>query len=469
MVLNPAAGARVDSPASQLLFLLPAVLMGLLVPFFGVKVLSVVLGIASVLVLSTLKLNWAFVAIFVVLPVLPHAPTVIGPSELAFAICIILLVSSSMITTLNKSVLNHSLINVNVIVFMLILLATLPLALNSDVPFGEWFRGFAPLSAIALYVPFAQYMAKPKRVLYLLAVVCCIWDIRVLIAYFTNADGVGFRSTYALVSGHLPLSAFGAVIGIAMRNSLGWVLTGLSVAAALSTASRGLIISLAIAGIIMLFRAGTIRSYRGLIALTIVGVITFIPLHQQILPTISSRFAAGIEKDLNHRRIEVKQATEALDANLLLGRGLGWGFDARQISPTLSGQVIPYVHNSIAYFAMATGLLGMVAYHSLVGAAVWMWFRKRLADSLDLAAGGLLIVIGLYGMFQAMFRLFHTNLFLAVALAALLSSRHTNEFGEEDVATEGGSQLQLAPIVDQVNDVPITVGSHLDRRRDRES
>jgi hypothetical protein len=448
MTTGTFAMTRGRDPVVHFLAISCAAALGALIPQLGSPLLLIAL-ISVVGLLAHLKLNWLFAGIFLVLPFLPLAPTEIGESETIFAVCAVLLLAGGFVHAINRTPLQRSWINAVLASLLLILLATLPRALSSGVTLEEWFRGFAPFSALALYFCFAQHVeTRQQRVLYLLAAVALIWDIRVLHSYFTNTTGIGFRSTYSLASGHLPLSAFGVVVGLSLKNVAGWGLIGISIAAALSTATRGLVISIAISAVILMLKSRMIRSHRSLIVLAFVGIATIIPLRSQVLPTVASRFTASFEQDLTHRKIEATQALGALESNVLLGRGLGWGFDGKFLDPQLSGQRITYVHNSLSYFAMASGLLGLLAYHSLLVAALWRWFRRPLIDKLDLAAGGFLIVISLYGLFQAMFRLFHTNIFLALSLAILLRARRTSV---HELTTEADSgMLRVDPSMDDL-------------------
>jgi hypothetical protein len=395
--------------------------------------------------LALLKLNPIFVSIFLVLPFLPHAPTEMGPTETIFACSTFVLIAYGLMRLINERSVERSWVNAFVVFFIVVLIATLPVSMAAGVELQEWFRGFAPLAAILLYVVFAQHLDNPRRVLYLIAVVALIWDLRVLYVYVTNHTGIGFRTTFALASGHLPISAFGVVAGLSLRNTFGWALTSISLAAALTTAGRGLIVCIAIVSVILLVRSGIAKSHRNILIISVVGVITLIPLKDEVLPTLTYRFTTSYETDLNHRKIEFAQAADALNANPLLGRGLGWGFDARVLGPDFSGIRISYLHNSFSYFAMASGLLGVLAYHGLLIAAVVRWFKRPLRDQLDLAAGGILLIVALYGQFQAMFRLFHTNLFLALALAVILArnGRGLPESHETSDST-APERLQLA-------------------------
>ena len=393
--------------------------VGFLIPTYGLSTVMMIVLVVGFPVLLVLD-NFLLVAvIFLLLPLLPLAPTVLGPVELLFAGCTLLLLATHVVSAMTSRA-NRPPMDRTLVAYLLVLLATLPLSSSSGVTLPEWFRGFAPLAAVMLYAPFSAQTIKPDRILLLLVFAALVWDIRVLHAYVTHSTGIGFRATYALSSAGLPLSAFGAIIGLSMRSAAGWILAGISFAAALTTASRGLIVSLVIASLALLFKAGIVRSRRTLIAVGCVGLLAVAPLKDQILPTVASRFTANAELDFEYRRVEAEQALRAIDDNPLLGRGLGWSFDGSVLNPLLAGLRIPYLHNSVTYFAMATGLLGLVAYHFIVGRGIWLWVRKPFSHPIDLASGAIVITITLYGLFQAMFRLFHTNVYLALALAFIL-------------------------------------------------
>jgi hypothetical protein len=403
-----------------------AVGIGFLIPTRGVTAVMAILVVVAFPVFLILDKFVLVASIFLLLPLLPLAPTVLGPVELLFASCTLLLLATHIVSAVTLEA-RHPRPNRTLIVYVLVLLATLPLSLSSGVTLSEWFRGFAPLAAVLLYIPFSVEAGRPDRILLLLAVAALLWDIRVLHAYITQSTGIGFRSTYALSSAALPLSAFGAIIGMSMRSRVGWILAGVSFAAALTTASRGLIVSLVVASLALLFKAGVVRSRRTLVAVVCMALIAVAPLKDQILPTVSSRFTANAELDLEYRRVEANQAVQAIKENPFLGRGLGWSFDGGVLNPVLAGLRIPYLHNSVTYFAMATGVLGVVAYHFLVVRGIWLWLRRTVSHPIELASGAILITIALYGLFQAMFRLFHTNVYLALALAVILQMRERRQ------------------------------------------
>lgn len=256
----------------------------------------------------------------------------------------------------------------------------------------------------------------------------------------------------------LPLGLVAAFVMAGRSNSkaVSVAATGLAVlflAAILMTLTRSMLLAvLAVIGVVLL---ATALWWRGqLVRQVVLSIILIVSgwglIHAFGLESLWSYRASGLVSALEAHRSPTLAAdgpapTLAADDNVasrmdeikiawarfieypVFGNGLGSTHAMTFIGP--EGRVekqVTYVHNWPAYFLMTTGFIGWAAYAALLAGPVLLGGggRVRTEPAMVTAMRAGVLVMAVYGLFFAVFRLIDFNLLLAIAWAMTLTLRN---------------------------------------------
>jgi O-antigen ligase len=274
------------------------------------------------------------------------------------------------------------------------------------------------------------------------------------------------KSTDALI----PLAVIaGFVVFVFHRRWLGWVsLVGAACAlvAVLMTYTRSMLLSMGVLLIGTLFwlawvhRERFMRALAGTTLLALIGVTTIITfnmegvyfhrmlmllrtskvLSSEAINHISDKWSSGptavpipredpYEKDANvlTRVEEYKIAWRLFLESPILGKGLGVKHDLE--FETSSGQALKqrvgYIHNWPLYALMTGGLVGLVLYtFMLIGPIQSVLRHPSQETTVNALLVWSIVLLAVYGLYFAVFRLISFNLLLAVTWGLALAARY---------------------------------------------
>jgi len=329
--------------------------------------------------------------------------------------------------------------------------------------FSDAFRSLVPLFcyfAVFFLVINMSWRALSKLVggITILAVLAALQDFWMAVQLGYPASSAD-RLTYYAPASALPLSVLGVVIANSwatnriLRMS---IITFLSFHI-LATQSKGLFICFILLVPMHAAVTGLRRSltFRGCIIATVCFIA--LPVAVWILFTYGflDRFLlVGTAQDVTTfgRLYEIEQATTAFLANPVFGTGSGYIF--HHVHETLGFSERRYTHNSIFYFLAVSGVVGATlffvscVYPMVLGRAkVLQEPRSELGKGMA-AAVCCLIVIFIYGLVSASFKLIHINILMALLQAfcyrgALVESKNGPIFAAKSAGFVKGSRLKF--------------------------
>lgn len=358
-------------------------------------------------------------------------------------------------------------------------------ALSHGVPLTDWLRGLIPFAFLGLAIPFAIALReRPDRLPWLWLAVALLGVLTAGHVVFVFL-GEGLNQPYWLLgdgpdaprvpesplalhqdargpfwdrvtmrtpratSVLLPLGLVAAFVMAGRSNSkaASVAATGLAVlflAAILMTLTRSMLLAvLAVIGVVLL---ATALWWRGQLVRQLVlsiilivsgwGLIYAIGLESLwnyrlngLLEAVNAHHSAAWISDDNvaSRMDEIKIAWARFIEHPVFGNGLGSKHAMTFIGP--EGRVekqVTYVHNWPAYFLMTTGFIGWAAYTALLAGPVLLGgggvVRTEPVMVTAMRAG--VLVMAVYGLFFAVFRLIDFNLVLAAVWAMTWSLRN---------------------------------------------
>jgi hypothetical protein len=228
--------------------------------------------------------------------------------------------------------------------------------------------------------------------------------------------GVEYLRPYGTFSHPNSMGGYYALLAILTlilvpKKSLKWALAGTSVALVLSSLSKGAIIALC-AAVLVLFVRRTQPVYKTYLGAVYVGLVT---LGVAVFVQIVHSDPIATEK----RLALVAQSLKLLQKHLLWGVGRG-AYVAAQ-APHDFGYAYFFaqpVHSILLLFAVETGLLGVCA-------AVWFVMRKR-SQLCTPAATALLVVVGVSGFVDHYWLTLNQNWYLMwVAIGLIAATKRT--------------------------------------------
>jgi O-antigen ligase len=413
----------------------------------------------------------------VIVGLLPQAPQEIGFRELAFLVIWGTTFFAWLCNRLlsGRVLVRKSSITAALLMFLGILVLSLPIALARGTTLYEWARGLAPfVPLLGFFVVAAEaHDARTYRQLLWVFVlvgswlagqtIFVYWHERLWEPVFIPEIGLIYRRvTWIFDAATSPLILAGAVIVLVealfaqgwLKRLAFWGIAFFLSSAIVLTLSRSEIAVLAFTAIstvfVILFK-GRLRLPRfiwqalfvGLMITIMAAIAPISSLQEQIQSRVQSlvrvvwsllvpQSPADVE-DINilARLNEFTIALNAFKEQPLLGQGLGYSYE---VPPAMSGKEtahVQYVHNIFAYFLMTTGLIGSGILLVLIVATFlvfWHKYRREASPDWDrvlVAAESALAALWLYALFFAVFRTLSFNFVVGVALALLASHRPT--------------------------------------------
>lgn len=264
------------------------------------------------------------------------------------------------------------------------------------------------------------------------------------------------RSTDALLPTGMVIAAIAAIRLPTHRSAfIAWSIAMLGLTAILVTYTRSMLLSallvlfIYVVVSIVLWRTHLLRTAVVLSGLALGGMaviystgIDNIWMNRMGALTASSSSSTGTAKIAGvNQTSDVAEATSAADINVttrleeiriawqsfldhpVAGTGLGAKHPMQFYGEQgVIKQQVAYIHNWLFYFLMATGVIGAIAYASLLLTPVlrgWLGLRNEPAILTILRAG--ILTLTVYALFFAVFRLISFNILLAAIWAVLLA------------------------------------------------
>lgn len=442
-----------------------------------------IVGYCLIAILCYMTVLYPEVGILSILPllyILPPTPKSIGIKEILFATILSL--------TFLRAVFDHRVYVVRLlktktalvpVVFGVLIIINLGVAISNNISASDWLRGLIPFLFLLHFVPVYLTLKENNDLLeWILASVFIagfLFSGHVLQVYLAeqlwvnhpwlwqdgqwikipltslqnnNQNDVFFfkqRVTALLqqaTDSFIPLSAVWGITGYTFFK-IQWVrwcslfLAVVGVVAAVLTYTRSMILSAVLVTIVLggwaILRGwNTVKSYflvSILLVLTSLAVIKSSEL-QAIYSNRVLELATAKGENITSRLEEIYSAWDLFVQSPFVGQGLGVKHVMRFHAGhgNLLEQNVGYIHNWFFYMLMVGGVLFLLVYSGILFGPAYLALRSRsLCFEYRLLIISGVLLLSVYAMFFAVFRLMGFNLLLAVFWGIVANERHLQE------------------------------------------
>lgn len=428
-------------------------------------------GLTLPLMFQAARSSWlGLLALFSLAFAIRPAPPAIGVQETVFAV----LAGIVMVRSLTEGILAGGWRYVAqrygrpLAIGGLLAVANLTVALSLGVSLGDWLRGVVPFLFLVLAMPLAQALeVRPERLhwlgwgvvslIVLMAghvVLYFLWHglnnpywmtvegMRIdadLLSAYPNASGPIYeRVTMHLTRATDALLPAGLVMAVAIAirtrdmyiSSVASLVAFLSLAAILMTYTRSMALAAAcvlfvfILAVAIYWRYALPSLLKLIVVLVVCGGVLVFALGIESIWIYRVGQLGGVDDDnVTTRLEEIQIAWQHFLAHPLLGNGLGAKHAMRFYGPGgVVEQQVAYIHNWLFYALMAGGAIGFIAYAwVLLTPVTWHWRSIREESPALTAIRNGVLVLAVYGLMFAVFRLITFNLLLAAAWGVMLA------------------------------------------------